>query len=103
MEKITSRLFSAAEKAIFCTLPESKKKESFFHCWTRKEAILKATGYGLYQPLNTFDVTLPQGEPVKLLNVEECQNQVSKWYVRDLYPAHDYAAACAVGSPPRLC
>jgi phosphopantetheinyl transferase len=36
----------------------------FKRCWTRKEAVLKATGEGLHDNLQTIDVCLEQHEPV---------------------------------------
>lgn len=34
--------------------------ETFFDYWTRKEAIVKAVGMGMYYPLNKIDVSRPQ-------------------------------------------
>ena len=34
--------------------------ESFYDYWTRKEAIVKAVGMGMYFPLNKIDVSKPQ-------------------------------------------
>jgi len=58
MEQIAERFFSVKENAAFHTLPQSKKKEAFFNCWTRKEAFIKAIGEGLYCHLDKFDVSL---------------------------------------------
>jgi len=39
MEHIVEGFFSEREKVVFRSLPESKRKEAFFHCWTRKEMV----------------------------------------------------------------
>ena len=96
MEHIVERFFSEREKAVFRALPESKKKEAFFNCWTRKEAFIKAIGDGLYQPLYKFDVSLSPGEPVDLLSIEGDSTKASGWCIQDLSPASGFAAACAV-------
>lgn len=59
---------------------------SFFTIWTRKEAVLKATGEGLHRPLASVDVTAAPG-PVRVLD---------RWVVRDLPPVEGYTAALAV-------
>jgi len=96
MEQITERFFSARENAVFHTLPESKKKEAFFNCWTRKEAFIKATGDGLSLPLDRFDVSLVPGEPARLLGIDGDSKTASRWLLQDLKPAPDFAAAFAV-------
>jgi phosphopantetheinyl transferase len=44
--------------------PSDNRLALFKHCWTRKEAILKATGTGLSDDLQGIDVCLDQSEPV---------------------------------------
>lgn len=44
--------------------PSDNRLALFKRCWTRKEAILKATGKGLSDDLQTIDVCLDQSEPV---------------------------------------
>lgn len=39
--------FSPAEQAAFELVPPAKKKEAFFTYWSRKEAVVKATGKGM--------------------------------------------------------
>lgn len=58
--------------------------ELFKRCWTRKEAILKATGKGFSDNLQTVDVCLDQNEPVlshpaplRLIDLPVDQEQVT--------------------------
>jgi len=96
MDKIAERFFSRKENEVFLSLPESKKKEAFFNCWTRKEAFVKAIGDGLYQPLDNFDVALIPGVPARLLRTEGDSKTASRWFIQDLKPAPGFIAAFAV-------
>lgn len=96
MTQIAEYLFSVAEKETFHALPESKKQEVFFNCWTRKEAIIKATGDGLSRPLNKFDVTFSSNEPTRVIRTEGYLQEASQWYVHDMEPLPGYTAAVAV-------
>lgn len=96
MEPIAEQLFSARERAAFRALPESKKNEAFFNCWTRKEAFIKAIGDGLSQPLDEFDVSLTPGEPARLLRIEGDSKAASRWLIQELKLAPGFAAAFAV-------
>ena len=99
MEQIFERFFSPGEKEVFHILSESKRKEAFFNCWTRKEAFIKATGDGLSRPLDGFDVSLVPGEPARLLEIEGNSEEVSRWFMQDLKGAPGFAAALAVMGP----
>lgn len=59
--------------------PSEYREALFKRCWTRKEAILKATGVGLIDDLQAIDVRLHQEEPVfihpaplRLISLDEC-------------------------------
>jgi 4'-phosphopantetheinyl transferase len=56
MESIVNRHFSINEKNIFDGLDHNEKINWFYTVWTRKEALLKAVGTGLYLPLENIDV-----------------------------------------------
>jgi 4'-phosphopantetheinyl transferase len=96
MDKIAEQFFSKKENDVFRSLPDSKKKEVFFNCWTRKEAFIKAIGDGLYQPLDKFDVALIPGEPARLLRIGGDSKTASRWFIQGLRPAPGFTAAFAI-------
>ena len=93
IEQIARRYFSAAENAVFCTLPEHLRPQAFFNCWTRKEAYIKARGKGLSLPLHQFDVTLAPGDPARLLAARDDPSQFARWTMQALEPGQDYVGA----------
>jgi 4'-phosphopantetheinyl transferase len=68
----------------------------FFHCWTCKEAYIKARGEGLSLPLDRFQVVLILGEAAPLLSLDGDPQEASRWSLRKLTPAPGYVAALAV-------
>jgi 4'-phosphopantetheinyl transferase len=56
-DDIAKRFFSPGERAAYLCLPQRERPRGFFHCWTRKEALVKALGAGLSHPLEAFDVS----------------------------------------------
>jgi len=52
-----------AERAILRSLPEQQRDAAFMRYWTRKEAVLKATGDGLVLPMAALRVTAPDQPP----------------------------------------
>lgn len=94
--EIAERFFSADERAVLRTVPDTMKFEGFFNCWTRKEAYIKALGEGLSHPLDTFDVTLAPGEPARLLSTRSDPQDVERWSMHELLPGAGYKAALVV-------
>src|SRR6266496_773962 len=105
---IARRFFSAAEVDYLTALPSHLYAETFFSCWTKKEAYLKACGEGLAIPLNSFSVPLttdPAPTPVDLY-VASRDIPAKRWSLYTLRPAPGYAGALAVegiGCRLRLC
>ena len=91
---IAQRFFSRAEVATFNSLADEERVAAFFRCWTRKEAFIKATGKGLSQSLDGFDVTLAPGVAAELLRVD--QEDATRWFLSDIDVGSEYAAALAV-------
>jgi 4'-phosphopantetheinyl transferase len=54
-EQIAKRFFTEREHAAILAFPDYQRSKAFLHCWTHKEAFLKAIGAGLSMPLNSFD------------------------------------------------
>ncbi len=94
--QLAEHFFSLREVAMLRAVPTSLRQEAFFHCWTRKEAYIKARGEGLACPLGRFDVSLVPGEPAALLSTRDDPPEASRWTLRELFPGPDYVAAIAV-------
>ncbi len=95
-EQIAERFFSASEKEALRAIPQERKSEAFFNCWTRKEAYIKATGDGLSMPLDRFDVTLTPGEEARMVSAEGSREKAASWSLFHLEPAEGYVAAVAI-------
>jgi 4'-phosphopantetheinyl transferase len=86
-EQIPERFFSPSEIRALRDLDPTPQVEAFFNCWTRKEAYIKARGYGLSLPLDSFDVSLAPDEPAALLR--GCNG----WSVKSFEPVAGFQAA----------
>ena len=103
IDQISKRFFSAFENATLDTLPQGKKLQAFYNCWTRKEAYLKATGEGLSRSLADFDVSLTPGEPAKLLSVRDDRGEAKRWsFWSSTLDSRYVAAVCIEGQDWRL-
>jgi len=98
-ERIAERFFSPGEVAALRAQPEEGRVEAFFHCWTRKEAFIKAKGEGLSHPLDSFDVSLIPGEPARLLATRPDPGEASRWSLIEVPVPPGYTAALAVEGP----
>ncbi len=94
-DRIAERFFSPREVNDLRTLPAEARVEGFFHCWTRKEAYLKATGMGLQIPLRGFAVSVLPGHPAQFLSGVE-----PRWHLAAYRPANGYVAALVYDGSP---
>jgi 4'-phosphopantetheinyl transferase len=98
-ERIAERFFSPAEVRALRSLPAPQQARAFLHCWTRKEAFIKARGDGLSLALDSFDVTLEPGSPAVLLRTAWSDDEPGHWQLLDLSdPGSGYVAAVAIRS-----
>ena len=94
-EQIAVQFLAPQEVATLRTLPTERHVETFFACWSRKEAYLKALGGGLTLPLDEFAVSCAPGQPPVLLDTTGDANEPTLWSLKDLAPAPGYVAAVA--------
>lgn len=95
-EQLAERFFSPTECAVLLGVAPTLRRETFYNCWTRKEAYIKARGEGLSMPLDQFDVSLRPGEPAALLRSRKDPAEATRWSLRALPIDEEYAAALAV-------
>jgi 4'-phosphopantetheinyl transferase len=96
MLSIAKRFFAPAEYHTLRRLPPVVQPTAFYHCWTRKEAYLKATGEGLSLPLDKFEVSLNPGQPAAILTIAGETEPARRWSLTSLEPAPGYLGALAV-------
>jgi len=92
---LAERFFTNREYAALQRIPESGRKRAFFSCWTRKEAVIKATGDGLSLPLDQFEVTVePDAEP-RILIFAAATQRIPDWTLYAADVGNDYIATVA--------
>jgi len=96
---LAERYFSPPERIAVLSHAEPDRRDAFFRCWTRKEAMLKATGTGLTFPLDRFVVTLGRGETPRVVSIEGDAARGAAWRLAHLEPGQDYFAALASEHP----
>ncbi len=85
--KISQRFFSKQETAALSKQPENIKKLEFFKIWTRKEAVIKTSGKGLFQELKSFSTVTDNKKQTKV------QINETTYIVKDLKSNPKYTAA----------
>lgn len=101
--EVAERFFSQAERHDLASLAGDQWRDAFFHCWTRKEAFVKAVGAGLSLPLDSFDVTILTDTTPRIRRIEG--GRAGDWSLIDLPLGPGFAGAVAVeafGQPVHL-
>jgi 4'-phosphopantetheinyl transferase len=88
--------FAPAEQRVLHAVPAGQVSDTFFNCWTRKEAFIKAVGTGLSAPLKAFEVSLEPDTPARLCRVSGSARVAASWTMHALHPAPGYVGALAV-------
>jgi 4'-phosphopantetheinyl transferase len=98
-EMLANDHFCPKEIEQFSELHAQDKLKGFYCYWTRKEAYLKATGFGFAKTLNTFSVTLSPHSPPELLSDSAVSStELDTWKLLHLEPCIGYVGAVAVKS-----
>lgn len=96
-------VLSPAERETFFQLPADRRHAGLLTYWTRKEAVLKATGDGLAIPTEHLTVTAP-AEPAGLVAWTDRPDPPTPVHLVDLSPGAGYVGALAALGPvaPRV-
>jgi len=70
MMSIARRSFAPGEYACLKAAAQSQRQALFFSCWTRKEAYIKAVGDGLSLSLDSFEVTMSETDPARIIRID---------------------------------
>lgn len=100
LEAMTQRFFAPEESDQIMSLEEHDREKAFYHCWCRKEAILKGAGLGIWIGLDKFAVNTSPDDPPKLLRTDWGKKAPTDWHLTRIDVADDYAAALAHTGPP---
>lgn len=98
---VAGRFFSGREQSQLQALPPADRPRAFMECWTRKEAYLKARGFGLSRDTRTFSVSITGSAGEVLLEDNDDPSALDSWSIQPIHlgqPA-DYCAALAAQSP----
>ena len=96
VDELIARFFSSRENELFQKVPDHEKPAAFFNLWTRKEALLKATGEGITRSLSLVEVSFLPGEPARLIAISGDAKAGEGWGLRELAPATGFTGAVAV-------
>ncbi len=93
---LANRFFSLKEATWVSAQPEDRRSESFFACWTAKEAYIKAHGEGMSIPLGSFAIVPDPGRQRMNLEVFENPAESYRWFLWRLDLSDDFKGALAV-------
>lgn len=98
VKQVAGSFFSPNEVEALFSLPEATQLESFYNCWTRKEAFIKAKGGGLSIPLDQFEVSLIPGDKPELKSILWDMQDVPNWHMVSFSVGATYTCASMVNS-----
>lgn len=93
-EALARRFFAPDESRALAAIDAARAPEAFFHCWTRKEAYIKAVGGGLSIDLAGFEVSVDPDDDTPSLRAEE---GAGTWTLRAFRP-REGAVGCVAAA-----
>lgn len=96
--QLAAAQFAPAELEALAALEGAERRLAFFRVWTRKEAVLKATGLGISTALDRLVVSA--GATARVLSLSPpLMGSPADWSLEELHPFPDFVAAVACPSP----
>ena len=93
---VAQRFFSRNENAELAGIHRSHRIDAFYNCWTRKEALIKATGEGLSARLDEFDVSVRPDADIDLLADYSIEQKYAGWQLESVDLCKGFAGAMAI-------
>jgi 4'-phosphopantetheinyl transferase len=106
LDGLATRYFHPSETSAIQQDTPPEQVDSFYRCWTRKEAFLKATGKGLTFPLRDVIVSCRANEAAVIRSIAGDASRADQWCLVQLEPASGFVGALvheAPGLPVVLC
>ena len=96
IDRIARRIFSEGDYLAWNHLPDELRLTAFYRCWTQKEALIKAMGLGLSQPMSQLSVSMLSDEPASLLSLNGDRECAGDWSLHGFVPETGTIAAFAL-------
>jgi 4'-phosphopantetheinyl transferase len=95
--------FSPPELTTFKSIPDEDRRGAFFTYWARKEAVLKATGKGMWVVMSKLTLAA-HDEPPRVVDSETSEVDITAVRMADLDRGPNYRACMAVfaDSSPKI-
>ncbi len=97
---IVQRYFHPGEAADFARVAPAEAEGAFFRCWSRKEAVVKASGLGMSLDLHRYRVACIPGATPEVLALEGDDAPQESWTLIDLDPGPGHVGAVAARRRP---
>lgn len=88
---LVQKCFSDEEAAYWQQLPDAQQQQAFYQFWTRKEAFVKATGFGI--ALGLRECVLNPENPQQFLAIPASCGLATDWQCRDIVLEQGLCAA----------
>jgi 4'-phosphopantetheinyl transferase len=98
---LAKRYFHPQEIAAIECATGDERERTFFRCWTRKEAYLKAVGSGLTFPLHKVLVTVDASALPEIVSVDGSRDEGAEWQLHHWEGMAPYLGAMAYRSNVR--
>jgi len=99
---VARHFFVERETATLEALPADAQLAAFYSCWTRKEALLKATGEGITESLKKVEVTVAPDDPPGVASISGDAQAGREWQLQPFSPASGYLGCLAYRNAPLL-
>jgi 4'-phosphopantetheinyl transferase len=97
IDAVADAVFAPEEARALSGLPVQQRVEAFYRCWTGMEALAKAIGTGLGEPLPRLPIA-PDGTPPEGVLVHAGSSPAQRWRLFEFSPTAGYVAALVVAA-----